>query len=61
MTAQSAHFKQMAMQWRELAEIGDPARRAERQRWAAELDRMAEQDNAGEQPVMSSEAEEKKP
>jgi hypothetical protein len=51
----------MATQWRELAAVGDPARRVERERWAAALDQMAERKIDPTEPVMSSEAEEKKP
>ena len=44
----SDYYRDMAVQWRELAEIGDPARRAERQRWAAALERMAQTEAAGQ-------------
>lgn len=60
MTRDPGYLKEMAAHWRGLAEIGDPARRAARERWAAELDRLAESE-APNQEVISVEAEEKKP
>ena len=55
------YLKHMAAHWRELAQIGDPARRAERERWAAALDQMAERQTSNQDPALSCEAEEKKP
>ena len=51
------YYKHMAAQWRGLAEIGDPARRAERERLAAALERMAESQEVNRETV----PEEKKP
>jgi hypothetical protein len=58
MASDHDHFRRMAAEWRSLAEIGDPARRAERERWAKSLERLA--DSAGEANQRSG-AEEKKP
>ena len=35
------YLRQMASHWRQLAEIGDPMRRRQRERWADALDRLA--------------------
>ena len=59
MTDHPDFLKDMAAHWRELAEVGDPARRAERERWAAALDQMAEQEVADRRRILSPEAEEK--